>query len=842
MRTEIRQTLISLIVIAGSMSASGADEKPLSQAQVEFFEQKIRPLLVERCLECHSHAEKIKGGLALDSRPGWQKGGDTGPAIVPEQPDDSLLIKAVRYGDPDLKMPPTGKLKDAEIALLEQWVKQGAPDPRSETPAEKPKKGYDPEAALKHWAYQPLQTAVIPKIREESWPLGDIDRFILSALEQKTFSHSADADRATWLRRVTLDLTGLPPTSEDVAAFLSDVVPDPQAAVVDRLLASQAFGERWARAWLDLVGYADQIGSANNVPAEQAWRYRDYVIESFHRDKPYDVFIREQLAGDLLAADSIETRASQLTATGFLVLGNINIVDADKLTMRMDLVDSQIEKIGKTFLGMTLNCVRCHDHKFDPISTKDYYGLAGILASTESTYKIDRGVWSSVTKVPLPESLAEFTAREAALRTHEKQLAAIQQERTSLEKRLEVVRAAFPTAPEKADGQPAGTKTKAELEKEQGEIQGRLGSLQQTVWHLNYLAPVAPVVLGVKDSPDIADTNLQVRGNPHVLGDVVPRGFVQIASHGPSPAIPGDQSGRRQLAEWLTGPAQPLVARTAVNRVWQKLFGRGLVNSTDYFGLRSEPPSHPELLDHLARRFIEDSWSFKKLMRQIVLSRTYRQTSDLTPETQAAAAADPDNVWLWRMNPRRLEAEMLRDAVLAVSGSLQPFSGGPALVPEFRENVGGLDPKDVNPISFSLKKFRDEQFRIRTVYLPVVRSSEQRGPAEVLNFFDFTQPALMTGTRSTTAVSSQALFLLNGPLVKEAAKKLAGDIRTNAALANDHERLGALWLRVRNRPIMPEEETAAAEFLTAASADGPESAWQQLVQALLVSNEFLFRL
>lgn len=838
----MRQKLFGLILIAWSASASAADEKPLSQEQVEFFEQKIRPLLVERCLECHSHAEKIKGGLALDSRPGWQKGGDTGPAIVPEQPDDSLLIKAIRYGDPDLKMPPTGKLKEAEIALFEQWVKRGAPDPRAETPAEKPKKGYDPEAALKHWAYQPLQHAAIPKIRDASWPLNDIDRFILAALEQKSLSHSTDADRATWLRRVTLDLTGLPPTPEDVAVFFSDAAPDPHATVVDRLLASRAFGERWARAWLDLVGYADQIGSANNVPAEHAWRYRDYVIESFHRDKSYDVFLREQLAGDLLTADSIETRSAQLTATGFLVLGNVNIVDADKLTMRMDLVDSQIEKIGKTFLGMTLNCVRCHDHKFDPISTKDYYGLAGILASTESTYKIERGVWSSVTKVTLPETLAEFTTREAALRDHGKKIAANQQERTSLEQRLTAVRAALPTAPEKADGQPAGTKIKSDLEKEQGDIQGRLGNLQQELWHLNYLAPALPLALGVKEGTEIADTKLQIRGNPHVLGELVPRGFVQIASHGPAPAIPGDQSGRVQLAEWLTGPASPLVARTAVNRVWQKLFGRGLVSSTDYFGLRSEPPSHPELLDHLSRRFIDEGWSFKKLMRQIVLSRAYRQSSDLTPDTQAAAIADPDNVWLWRMSPRRLEAEMLRDAVLAVSGTLQPFSGGPALAPEFRENVGGLDPKDVNPISFSLKKFRDEQSRIRTVYLPVVRSSEQRGPAEVLNFFDFTQPAQMTGTRSTTAVSSQALFLLNGPLVKEAAKKLSGDIRTNAALTNDRDRLATLWLRIRNRPITPDEEAAAVEFLTAATADGSEAAWQQLVQALLVSNEFLFRL
>ena len=351
------------------------------------------------------------------------------------------------------------------------------------------------------------------------------------------------------------------------------------------------------------------------------------------------------------------------------------------------------------------------------------------------------------------------------------------------------------------------------------------------------------MAFGVRDGVSISDARTQVRGNPHVLGEIVPRGFVSVASHGTIPEIPKDESGRRQLADWLTGPASPLVARTAVNRVWQKLFGRGIVPSVDYFGLRSEPPSHPELLDHLAQAFIDDGWSYSKLIRRIVLSRTYRQTSELSANSQAALAADPDNVWLWRMSPRRLDAEMLRDAVLLTSGTLQPYAGGPSLVPEFPENVGGLDPKDVNPVSFSLRKFREEQSRIRTVYLPVVRSSDQRGPGDVLNFFDFPQPAQMTGSRSTTAVSSQALFLLNGPLFKEAAKHLPAEFRAQGPSGKNSPVISALGLRIWNRPLTAEEEANLQAFLQAAAeADGPDAAWLQLVHAMLVSNEFLFRL
>ena len=830
--------------------ASAGETDPLTPGQAALFEQKVRPLLIERCYACHSAAKKVNGGLRLDLRRGLMEGGDSGPAISPGKPEESLIIKAVRYQDTDLQMPPDGKLAAAELAVLEEWVRIGAPDPRADT-AGNEKTDVDRAAARAHWAYQPLQQAAPPAVGDSQWPLGNVDRFVLAKLEASGLHPSLDADRYSWLRRVSFDLTGLPPTRNEIQGFIDDDSPLAWEHVVDRLLASPDFGERSARPWLDLVGYADQIGSANNVPAEHAWRYRDYVIQAYRADKPFDEFIREQLAGDLLTARNIEERQSQLTATGFLVLGNVNIVESDKLIMQMDLVDQQIEKVGKTFLGMTLNCARCHDHKFDPITLRDYYGLAGIFSSAESTYKEQRGVWSSVTKSPLPETLDQFTQREAALRENAKKVAAVHEQRVTAEARLKELAPLVKAARENPTAAAPGAKSLADLEKEQAELTKSLSTLEQQSWHLKYLEPSTPLAYCIKESARVADAQLQVRGNPHVLGPAVPRGFVEAVTHGSSPTIPADQSGRLQLANWLTGPASPLVARVTVNRIWQRLFGRGLVGSVDYFGVRGELPTHPELLDYLAGQFIRDGWSQKRLIRELVLSRTYRQRAEADDSSQVAIKVDPENRLLWRMSPRRLDAEMLRDAVLAVSGELKPCKGGPALAPEFMENVGGLNPTDVNPVSFSLSKFRVDQRSLRTIYRPVVRSSEQQGPAEVLNFFDFAQPARLAGDRATTSVAAQALYLLNGPLLKDAARRLATELLADTTLTTDDARLSVLYMRALGRPPATEESIAAQEFVTNrdASTTGTDSrsadslaAWPRLIHALLTSNDFLFRL
>ena len=378
-----------------------------------FFESKVLPILQQRCYECHSHEKKIKGSLALDSRSGWEVGGDAGAAVVPGNLEKSPLIKAVRYVDSDLEMPPKAKLPASEIAVLEEWVRMGAPDPRvAAVKAEK--KGIDLEAGRKHWAFRPVSHPQVPTVKNTAWPASEVDAFILSALEDAKITPAVDADTHTWLRRVFFDLTGLPPSREDMDRFESEG----REAVVDRLLNSHTFGERWARHWLDLTGYADQIGTSNSVFAEHAWRYRDYLIESFNSDKPFDRFVREQIAGDLLPWQQTEERAANLTATGFLVLGDVEIVNPDKLRMEHDLVDQQISKVGMTFMGMTLGCVRCHDHKFDPIGLEDYYAMAGFFRGTSSTLKIPNGIWSSIQTAELPETEAQKKSREMLASVH----------------------------------------------------------------------------------------------------------------------------------------------------------------------------------------------------------------------------------------------------------------------------------------------------------------------------------------------------------------------------------------------------------------------------------------
>ncbi len=655
-----------------------------------FFETKVLPVLQQRCYECHSHEKKIKGGLALDSRKGWEIGGDNGPAVMPGAPEKSLLIKAVRYGDADLEMPPKGKLAASEIELLEKWVAMGAPDARGKADAVATKsKGTDLEQGRKFWAFQPVRHPAVPAVQDKAWPLGPVDRFVLAKLEAEALKPAAEADRHTWLRRVSFDLTGLPPAPEAIESFIADSTPQAHERVVDRLLNSKAFGERWARHWLDLTGYADQIGTSNNVFAEHAWRYRDYVIDAFNADKPFDRFIREQIAGDLLASGSVEERAASVTATGFLVLGDVEIVSVDKLKMEIDLVDQQVGKMGIAFLGMTLGCVRCHDHKFDPIAQQDYYAIAGMFRSTDSTCKTDNGVWSSVNKSNLPETPEQLARRTQLLRAHEAGLTSSQTQRDAAEKEKASVEKRIATA---AKAERAG------LEKKRDELAARLRNLNGEIEHARFFAPVAPKAFAVHDRDHPDDMRITIRGNPYAQGDKVKRGVLRVASWSELPPIPAHQSGRVQLADWLADARNPLTARVAVNRIWQKLFGEGLVRTVDYFGVRGELPTHPELLDHLASRFVREGWSQKQLIRSLVLSRTYRMSS---AHNLAAMAKDPENRLLWRMNRQRLDAEAIRDAMLAISGTLAPSSGGPALPLEFPENVTSLRPKAENPPAYA---------------------------------------------------------------------------------------------------------------------------------------------
>jgi hypothetical protein len=811
------------------------------------FESRIRPVLVEHCYKCHSgQARSPKGGLRLDSRDALRKGGGSGPALVPGRPDESLLLRALSYDGSVAEMPPDERLPEAVVADFRRWIASGATDPRSDAPAARVTGGgISPDRDF--WAFQPPAPVTPPAIKDASWARDPIDRFILASLEAKGLRPAPDADPYTWLRRVSLDLVGLPPTPGDIAAFAADPSPVARERVVDRLLASPAFGERWARHWLDLTGYADQIGTANDLFAEHAWRFRDYVIAAFNADTPFDRFIREQIAGDLLPPGSVEERARNIVATGFLVLGDVQVVEADKEKLRIDVVDQQVDKVGKAFLGLTLGCARCHDHKFDPIPQRDYYALAGIFSSTESVTRAEWGVWSWPAVATLPETPQARTHREARLAKHQQALAKLKADQQDASRRIAEIDLRLQGKGN--DGRPLDPATRAALEKEKREREAHRAGLGPQIEHAEFFAPAVPVAFAVRDRPDPGDMRITIRGNAHSLGDEVPRGFIRAVSRAmvmpASLAIPSRESGRRELAEWLARGDNPLTARLAVNRIWQRLFGEGLVRSVDYFGERGERPTHPALLDALAVRFVAGGWSQKRLIRALVLSRTYAMSS--TPDRHAEAI-DPENRLLWRMNRRRLDAEALRDAMLAAAGTLAARPGGPGLPLEYPENTGGLAKGGVNPPFFHLARFRPEQEYVRTVYLPIIRSGPQPGPADVRNVFDFTQPGEVAGQRAVTTVPTQALFLLNARFVKHRAEELARRITADAA--DDAARLERLWFRAFNRPITPPERTECLGFLAGIRELDPKGepaarelrAWAELCHAVLASNEFLMRL
>ncbi len=821
----------------------------------DFFESKIRPILVEHCYECHSaNAKILQGGLRVDHRDGLMQGGANGPAVVPKEPTRGTLLKALRHQD--FEMPPKKKLSDSVVADFEAWIAMGAPDPRTNDEPPKGSRSIDIEAGRKFWAFQPISAPRRPEVQHASWSIDPLDDFVLFDLERLGIRPVADADRYTWLRRVSIDLTGLPPTPSEIDTFVRDNSPHACEQVVDRLLNSRAFGERWARHWLDLTGYADMMGTSNNVFAEHAWRYRDYLIAAFNKDKPFDRFIREQIAGDLIPAPSPEERAENITATGFLMVGDVEIVEPDKAKLEADHVDTQVSKIGMAFLGMTLGCARCHDHKFDPIGLQDYYGMAGILRSSPSTHKIPFGVWSKLNETELPETVAQSEARQALERAHAEDLAAkkLERDRLANEKKeideqlkslsLDSSRQKPPIASEERLVSTSATVLDREsLTKRRDELAELIRKLGAAIQHAEFFQSKVPKAFAMRDGDAPSDMPIYIRGNPYAPGSVVPRGALRVLSWEAFPSIPEGQSGRMQLADWLADPRNPLPARVMVNRLWQKLFGEGLVRSVDYFGARGEVPSHPELLDHLAMRFQQEGWSIKKMLRSMVLSRTYRMAS---VNDAQALQKDPDNRWLWRMNRQRLDSEALRDGLLAVSGELQPCEGGPGLVLEEVDNCGDLVQKGVNPPNYNHRKPRANQEFQRSIYLPVLRT--QFGSHDRLrSYFDFINPAQIAGQRQQTVVPTQLLFVLNNELFRKRAKVLAD--RLIQSDSSDGMRLERLWLRVYCRPISSEEREEAVEFLAnlksqfekRGTSPVESSLWQELCHSLLSSNEFLFR-
>lgn len=831
---------------------------------IEFFESKVRPLLIKRCYECHSADKKQKGGLVLDQRAGWEAGGDSGPALIPGDLKKSLIIEAVHHGDPDLAMPPKEKLTDSEIAILEQWITMGAPDPRDgKVTSAAPK--IDLVEGRKHWAFQPIAKPPVPSVDDAKWPITDTDRFILARLEQEKLRPVSDADPRTLIRRASLDLTGLPPSPEEVEAFVADSNSEPHSAfrnLIDRLLKSPHFGERWGRHWLDVARYAESTGVNWNIPYPLAWRYRDYVIAAFNADKPYDRFLQEQIAGDLLPAANDAQRNEQLIATGFLAIGQKDLQAMTPKTYQMDIVDEQIDVMSRSVLGLSIACARCHDHKFDPISAEDYYALAGIFTSTEPMSgvmrlkKKDLPVTRLASLAGVPDTMPEAQRDELILATYDA---------VRLSLKLRDTKQILDKAKEKSEGAKV-----AALEIEVADLDRQQEAALASFKKLNARdhASLAGKAMAVRDAARPADSPVYIRGEPDRPTDTtVPRGVPAVlATEADAFHLSRTQSGRLELARWLTAPQHPLAARVMVNRIWLHLIGAGLVESVDDFGKTGELPSHPELLDHLADRFMQNGWSMKQLIREIMLSRTYQLAS---AHDVAAHDTDPANRLLWRANRVRLDSEALRDALLHVSGGLDltPPAGSPVQATanevEFYQVKGLFNPVvlakkhliEADKITADTECMSDDckhvharglltrDYRFRSVYLPSIRG----GATPVRETFDGAAPEEVVGQRAVTTVPTQSLYLMNSSFAIECARLLAR--RVKGAAADDAARIRLAFQYTLSRSPTADEKKQTQSFFTdyaslpnqEGTAHDSDLAWTVFCQTLLASAEFRCR-
>jgi len=754
-----------------------------------FFETKIRPVLVGTCFKCHGDDTESggMGGLRVDSREALLKGGDRGPAIVPGHADRGVLVKALRHeAGLKLKMPPGKKLPAAVVADFVTWINGGAVWAKA---AGRP----DAFVVRKHWAFQPVK-AVSPPPDPDSWSDNAIDRFIAQRRRAAGLRPVAPADRRALLRRVTFDLVGLPPTPEEMAAFLADDRPDAFARVVERLLASPHYGERWGRYWMDLVRYADTAGDNADYPVPEARLYRDYIIDSFNADKPYDEFVREQLAGDVLAKQGPPERFAERTvATTYLGLSR-RYLTAPYEQWHLTLEDA-IDTTGRAFLGLTLRCARCHDHKFDPVTREDYYALYGIFASTRFPYagseefsSMKRPRESFVPLLPGPDAARGEEARKTRLAELEAIFARAGRDR-------------LPSPPSYRD---------------------ELQVLRRT-----NLPPDLPGAYAVAEGTP-TDVTIQLAGDPARSGPVARRGPPRFLA-GKESFVIREGSGRLELARWLTAPENPLFARVMVNRLWQHHFGRGLVATPSNFGLRGEPPTHPALLDWLAAEFVHGGWSVKAMHRLIVLSHTYQLAST---NDSADAARDPANVWYWRSDRRRLDAEAVRDALLAAAGHLDTRRPGDHPFPPITAwGWTQHNPfKDVYPSNH------------RTVYLMTQRL--QRHP--FLALFDGPDTNTTTDRRESSTVPLQALFLTNNPFVHEQARGLARRMMT--AAPDDGARIALGYEVVWGRPPALYEVEAGRQYLRRyqeelarlGAGERQADAWASLARVLLCANEFIY--
>jgi hypothetical protein len=920
-----RRNFVTLVIAVGGLAVGcrcAAAQTAASPQAVEFFEKHVRPILVEHCQRCHG-AKKQQGGVRLDSGEAIRKGNDDGPIIVPGDPERSRLVQAIRHQG-KIKMPPAARLPEPALQVLAAWVKMGAPWPAA------PAAAVTSADARKHWAFQPVHKPLVPSVQHAASVISPIDAFIVKRLEAAALAASPPADRGTLIRRATFDLHGLPPTPAEVAAFAADDAPDAFTRVVDRLLASPRYGERWGRYWLDVARYADTKGYVRlneNPNYGCAWTYRDYVIRAVNEDLPYDQFVLQQIAADQLP---LGADRRPLAAMGFLTLGERFI------NSQHDIIDDRIDVVTRGLLGLTVSCARCHDHKFDPIPTRDYYALHGVFASSlepqvpplialpaehERYAAYLRGLRERTEKFNgfIDEQYAKLTANfrtraaEYMLAGQKEQVQAnflavmflvdvtkelnpvmVQRWARFLEqtrKRPHPVLTSWHTlaaaAPEQYAGHIAAWRagpgqlnalvidalTREPVPRNLAEAAERYGELFRAAverwqalrkndptatrlpepaweeirqilyspdapptfprWEIeDYFfvdtnvqsrfhqqqrqledwigAPgAAPHALILEDGPVPHEARVFIRGNASNPGPIVPRQFLEVLTTGERRPFQHG-SGRLELAQAIADPRNPLTARVMVNRVWMHHFGAGIVRTPGDFGLRGEPPTHPELLDYLAACFVEDGWSLKKLHRRIMLSSTYQQQSRDRPE---ARERDPDNTLLWKMNRRRLDWEALRDSLLAVSGGLDPTMDGP-----------------------SVKLFTEPFSTRRTMYGFIDR---QNVPG-VMRTFDFASPDATSAQRHHTTVPQQSLFLMNSPFMKEQVRRLAARVDLRDDRFDD--RVYAVYQLLYGRSAGPDEMYLARRFRDAAPApDGAHlTAWEEYLQVLLLANEFSF--
>lgn len=740
-----------------------------------FFENKIRPVLVKQCYECHSsEAKKPGGNLLLDGPTEMISGGESGPSLTPGSPEQSLIIQALQYDG--LEMPPKKKLPDPVIQDFITWVKMGAPDPR-ETRS-KPIAQASSTNKPRLWSLQKIAHPSIPSVRQKDWPQDPLDAFILARIEAAKLQPSPPATLAVLTRRLSYDLTGLPPTVEQIEAVTSGRFS--LARWVDELLDSPHFGEHWGRHWLDVARFAESNGNdglSRNASFPHAWRYRDYVIESLNEDRPYDVFLKEQIAGDLLPAMSLSQRDRQLVATGFLAIG-AKPAKAMNDNFEMDVVADQINAVGHGILGLSIGCARCHDHKTDPIPTRDYYALAGIFKSSET-------LWGAAAHQGL-------TAHQTPLHQLKKA--------PKVKPRAEVERLINANKPSKTPAK---------------------GSFKY--------ADDAALAMGLREAKNIADCKLNISGESKKLGPAIPRGFLSACTvDGSKISLSKQQSGRLELAEWLTHPQHPLTARVMANRIWLHLLGEGLVRTPDDFGSSGQPPTHPELLDHLATRLMRQGWSIKRLIRDIVLSSTYQQSSQ---SSETNCQSDPENRLHTRHNRRRLSAEAIRDTILKASGTLAAEPGRGSLIQHRDVLINELAPLH-------------QPSPHRSIYLLMLRNSM---PPELMPF-NLPDALTVTGQRDSSTLATQSLYLLNNPFMVQQSQDFAQRLLNEAG--ESPGRVQRAYRLALNRPATDSEMARDLDWLRemdltlvsthAEAAQRMEIIWAAFCQALLASSELRY--